>query len=195
MDVEYTYAAGDLLDNPHTYQYSQFCGVLFVEAWLKHRSEVIKEIGISSHPPGPNDVADCNCSDLIKLAHLLEDVYGELQEKENFIEASCAGTVKTLIKKFELTKRLYCSYDNNFKPTDRGDYRNLNNYLRFAEVMELYYKNTHDIPTLNVFLKIIDTLIASKEMLDELQRARLAWLIEREQEYVIGRLRRCGVVL
>ena len=90
----------------------------------------------------------------------------------------------SLIKKFETTKRLHEAYDQDFKAIDKKLHRNFRIYIRFAELCERSYLSEKSLITLNVYIKVIDTLCAySSELKPELG-ARLANLIGRERAFI-----------
>ena len=91
---------------------------------------------------------------------------------------------KTWIKKFEVTKRLFREYDENFRAIDKTAYHDLALYLRFAEIMEAAYRMIEDLSALNALLKIMDTLIAYRVQLTQTQGCRLAWLVDAEAVHV-----------
>ena len=116
-------------------------------------------------------------------------------DRGRLADARFKESVRRWVKKFEVSKRLFESYDTAFKPLDRAAYHDAALYLRFAEVVERAYDSTSELPFLNVLLKVVDTLIAMQDKLDADQRARLAGLIDREMAGVAALGRKCGVPL
>lgn len=180
MKVEYNYAHGNLLEDRHSYQYSKFLGLDFLRAWRKIRDAACNELGLPIPPPCPTEVYKPLAKPL-KTAQRLEEVMaGLIQGKLDELKPELA----IWVKKFEVSKRLFDEYDNNFKPLTKNDYHGLDAYLRYAEIMELVYTKNSDLPCLNVLLKVLDTLIAYKNELSLDNQARLAWLIARESGHI-----------
>jgi methionyl-tRNA formyltransferase len=172
--VSYDYARGDLLEDRNTYFYSRFQGREFLSAWRRQRDAVLTE---KSDFSGERKHAAMTPTD-----QLLETMGRELS-----VRGSNADTMRMLghlLQRFEVTKRLHGEYNASWRPTDTHDYRVMERYVRFAEVLELAYLSSAALPYLNVFLKCMDTLTASYARLDAGQRKRLRELIVREKSHV-----------
>lgn len=168
----YTYAQGDLLDKPNTYQYSKYHGNQFLTDWQQHRQEIMSELGEPQTPVWAAEAEPIPDKPPYRLDILLKHMPDDYK------------LLKTLIKKFEVTKKLYREYDQNFKPVDKSAYQDLSLYIRMAEVVEQAYSQTSDLMYLNVFLKLMDTLISRRKDLSEQEKKRLCWLIIQENKHV-----------
>lgn len=183
--VDYEYAHGALLDNPNTYQYSSYYGIEFLEAWISHRENVC--MGLQVHIKqnimidSPNQSVKAFCHTKTILQQILYQI-----QNEKIIETKKQILLKTLVKKFEVSKRLFNEYNEEFKPVDQFAYYDFDIYLLFAEVIESAYCLTSDFVYLNVLLKIIDTLIAYLKQFSEFQKSRLANLIQQEKKHVLS---------
>lgn len=193
--TQYSYAEGDLLEKPNTYQYSQYGGREFVLAWQSHRESVQAELG-EPISPVEADLTDSRLQELpCELHSLLEDIMADISNGNNMEQLVLKDVLNALVRKFEVTKRLYASYDKDLKAVNKYDYRNLELYLRFAEIVDRAYSNSNNLTFLNVMLKLTDTLIAFRNELKEGQKARLAWLINRERSHIFRCAKNCGVNL
>ncbi|GAU09384.1 hypothetical protein [Desulfoplanes formicivorans] len=180
MSTEYLYSQGNLLEDRHTYQYSQYMGYDFLKSWKESRNMVAVEFGTPLPPPTPQYPYQ-PLSTPIRTTQRLEELMAGLMQG---MFEELRQELGIWVKKFEVSKRLFDTYDSDFKPVTKDKYDDLSNYLRYAEIMEFAYRQNADLPYLNVLLKVIDTLIAySKYLLPENQ-ARLAWLIKREIYHV-----------
>ena len=172
--VSYDYASGDLLEDRNTYFYSRFQGQEFLSAWRRQRDAVLTE---KSDFSGEGKHAATTPTD-----QLLETIWRELS-----VRASSADTMRMLghlLQRFEATKRLHGEYSASWRPTDARDYRVMERYVRFAEILELAYSSSAALPHLNALLKCLDTLTALHVRLDAGQKKRLRELIVRERNHV-----------
>lgn len=176
-DQIYEYAQGDLLEKPHNYQYSAYKGMAFIHAWQESRDQVLPSLGSPAPPPEPFLEQENRFS----VHYFLENLMDEMLQGQ-----SVKSNLDIWTKKFEVSKRLFAEYNEQYKPVDKSKFHDMAAYVRYAEVMEKAYRGTAKLPYLNVFLKAMDTLIACKDRLDAQQKARLAWLVERERNYVLA---------
>lgn len=156
MDASYPYADGNLLDTPNTYFYTQYGGKDFLEAFRKSRMKIHSQLGGEALPPKSSVNAT---GDTLDVAGLLEAAYGTMQK--------------------EAIDRLMKKYGPNLRTL-----KNLELYLRAAEVFEQAYTQFGELPYLNVLLKLLDTLCAHHRDLASEEKKRLARLISRELFHV-----------
>ena len=195
----YPYATGNRLEDRNTYFYTEFLGHEFLNAWkccreraLAYFSSVCSDdtpphverfkLGAMPQPHSPNSVTGALLEEAAKLA--------ERQTSEQVDKL-----LMQWVKKFETSKRVYDSYDSDFRPVDRNVYGELSHYVRLAEIFESSYRRTEALPFLNALLKILDTLIAMQGDLPFSLAGRMAELIKREYLHVSKLARRTGVHL
>ena len=172
--VSYDYASGDLLEDRNTYFYSRFHGREFLSAWRKQRDAAIAGKGDFS---GEDKHVAMTPTD-----QLLETIWREVS-----VQRASADTMRKLghlLQRFEVTKRLHGEYGANWRPKDPRDYRKMERYVRFAEILEQAYSSFAALPHLNALLKCLDTLTALQAGLDTGQKERLRELIAREKKHV-----------
>ena len=88
--------------------------------------------------------------------------------------------IDTLLKKFEIRKRLFLSYNSNLEE-DEDRYDNLRNYLFLSNLGLIRYHETNNLKFLNTALKINDTLCSQIEKFeDEDDKLLLRYLLENE---------------
>lgn len=174
----YPYASGDLLEQRNTYFYAPFGGAAFLDAWRRQRAGALRAMSAlpaaatGAREPGPGGVDA-----------LLEDIHRSLTATR-IPPGEPMPALNRLVQRFEVSKRLHGEYDANWRPTDAADYRYMERYIRFAEILDLAHERTGALPYLNALLKIVDTLASQREALSAAQRARLACVIEHEQGHV-----------
>lgn len=193
--ITYSYASGDLLEHPQTYQYSKYNGALFLESWLQNRNQIKKELGEPTPPTEVSIDVSIHISPPYVLDDLLEAVMAGIWNDIDLEWGDPAFVLLMLVKKFEIHKRLYNEYDKDFQPINKDNYHELKYYIRFAEIVEKQYSIRKELPYLNVLLKLIDTLIASRSRLNPSEKSRLAWLIDREYNHVLTCAQNNGVSL
>jgi hypothetical protein len=169
----YPYANGELLENRHTYQYTEFKGKEFISAWKEMCNDICRK-------------ENSSLGEIIELRKHLDRLMERLIRGD--IENNDFKSLLNMwVQKFEVTKRLFVEYDLRFKPLDIKAYHDIRLYLRYAEVMAYAYKLTSNLPYLNVLLKVMDTLIAYKSMLNNEEKKRFVLLVE-QQVFFIDRL-------
>lgn len=173
--LTYVYATGDLIEQRQTYFYSEFYGESFLSAWRSQRAAALPERAESDPPPVPREART-------PTERLLDAI--RLDFTEGNVTADTHRVLASLIQRFEVTKRMHGEYNSTFRPVDPADYRDLEAYVRFAEVLDVAHAATQSLPSLNALLKCLDTLTAQPQRLDSSQQQRLRHLIRREGDHV-----------
>lgn len=195
--MEYGYVHGDLLEHPQNYQYSRYEGEGFLKAWQQQRSRLREGLSGGKKPveflrslePQHLNVQTQAMSTLTRLAELLEEL-----EEGTAQRLTMHQILAPWVKTFEVRKRLFGAYDGYMRPLDAQDYRNAAAYLLFACVMEAAWSRFQELPHLNVWMKVMDSMSSFATQLTEDEQGLLAWLIEREQKHISGLSSRLGVL-
>ena len=189
--MDYPYSKGNLLEQPNTYFYTPFNGKTFLEAWVEDRRKVIESLPVGSKtPPSAGFVSieefvrQVKSGKIVETEKLLEALYKALCVDKTKMRTDTLLLLNKIVKRFEVYKRIHSAYGVGFKAVDRTVYRDLNLYVRTAEVFELAYSVFGEFTYLNVLLKILDTLCSISQHLSIEQRSRLASLISREKLHV-----------
>lgn len=95
---------------------------------------------------------------------------------------TCSEWIEVFLKKFEVSKRLYVSYDTKLKPKVR-QYDQLENYALLAGLLIYRYRSTSNLKYLNATLKLVD-LLASVGVDRESPLIQLVMLATIEAEVV-----------
>lgn len=162
----YPYTETNLLENPQKYQMSAYLGKNFLINFFKSRKnqlkvlektgknfleldEIIKQLSINYSKNTLDDFLQTNIE--------TEEILSLLLIKfSNAIDNGITKILNEFIKKFEIKKRLYSSYDRNFKESS-SLYSNLRNYLLLSTLCLLAYKKNKNLKYLNTSLKLNDT--------------------------------------
>lgn len=181
--VIYPYASGDLLEDRHTYFYSEYAGRPFLDSWRTQRGGLLEKLPKAADPPsGKENVASLE-GDVIETDVLLDHLFAVVGN-DGAGESRCRDWLDKLVKKFEVTQRIHRAYGSSFRAIDPVDHKDPVRYLRLAEVLEAAYAATGELPYMNALLKCMDSLSTLAKRLPEVSRARLARLIERERGHV-----------
>lgn len=163
----YPYTETNLLENPQKYQMSPYLGKNFLIIFFKSREnqlkvlektgknfleldEIIKQLSINYSKNTLDDFLKTNIETEEILSLLLINF-------SNPIDNDITKILNEFIKKFEIKKRLYSSYDGNFKESS-SLYSNLRNYLILSTLCMLAYKKNKNLKYLNTSLKLNDTV-------------------------------------
>ncbi len=183
--MEYQYDNGDLLKNPQKYQKTEFIGNEFLIAYKKSRQQCIDKIENKKYEKNSYQNIVNKEIELIlhgKKIHLEKLLNELLNLKNNYNEKNSKNNIiiDTFLKKFEIRKRLFLSYNSNLEEGE-DRYDNLRNYLFLSNLGLIRYHETNNLKFLNTVLKINDTLCSQIEKLDdEDDKLLLRYLLENE---------------
>ena len=171
---QYPYSEGDKLECKNTYFYTSYFGKPFLDAWKSDRNKAIAGMEPVLVIPSPEPVPENDFS-----GHgVLERILKKIENPEE------SAMLLLLIKRFEVTKRVYLHYDSDLRPIDSSEFRELSLYLRFAEILGLAYEKFGHLFYLNAFIKVLDTLISVKDDILAEGQGRFARCIMQEMEVV-----------
>lgn len=179
--ISYPYSSGSLLDSPQNYMYTPYSGAAFVSDWYLSRDDFLIQYACSAtlYPLGslPEDISNLLVTDTI-LKRLCVDLRAGLYTSEyvNY-------WLPRLLKKFEVSKRLYHSYSvdaPHVKIVENG-FDNLTLYLLLAESLIRAWANKPMSQYINGLLKLVDTLLSQISLLDEVESSSLAWIVLAER--------------
>jgi hypothetical protein len=170
-DNLYVYFDNDAPNSKINYSYSTFHGSTFINSWRKNRMAV-----------------ELSRVNEFKIKFFSNTETGKTFERwiqegfHNFPDES--SDLLLLLKRFEVTKKIYDSYDSEFRPDSKSKYDNLSLYAMFGYVLVRAYKETQFLPLLNTLLKINDILISQKTMLDQRTNELAAFTINEEHRFI-----------
>lgn len=175
MTASYPYGEGDLLSQPHTYFYSAFGGRAFLDAWRAQRLALAAWFDASATSPQPGSV---DTDEACRLFAATATDFDRGQRDD------ALPVVARLVQRFEVSKRVYGSYDLAMRPVDREDYRVLPRYVVFGELLERAYRASRYLPCLNALLKLNDILAAHRDAVPTGWRSTAARLQRAELQHV-----------
>ena len=123
----------------------------------------------------------------------LGKIYTSLQSENHSSSTDIFSDIDLILKKFEVSKRIYDFYLPEFKKSDDSDFKNLNNYLQLASILSRSYEIKNKLNYLNGMLKVNDTLISVFYELSGLEKKNLAWLIRMELNHVSKLASKLGI--
>ena len=177
--LEYQYDNGDLLKK------TEFKGNEFLIAYKKSRQQCIDKIENRKYKKnryqsmGNNDIELILHDKKIYLEKLLNELLN-LKTNDNEKNSKNNIIIDTFLKKFEIRKRLFLSYNSNLEE-DEDRYDNLRNYLFLSNLGLIRYHETNNLKFLNTVLKINVSLCSQIEKLeDEDDKLLLRYLLENE---------------
>jgi len=98
--------------------------------------------------------------DNINLQEIFNIVLRNINKQEFLYSKPVDEFFNSLIKSFEVRKKIYRNYYPPFKPVDDNDYKQLKDYLIFACFMGFFYLITDNLKYLNTLIKLNDTLLS-----------------------------------
>ena len=165
------------MGHPQTYFYIQFEGPEFLDSWWRSRQTALDSL------PAPNGAVPPVDTEASGTAGLLERAFEEATSASTK-RTSLPFHAETVLRKYEVGKRIYDLYDERLKPASREQYRTHEYYVRAGESFDAAYAAIGDLRALNALLKCLDTLTAHVNELNSGLGARVARLILNERKYV-----------
>tara|TARA_B100000767_G_scaffold235683_1_gene229068 strand:- start:1559 stop:2650 length:1092 start_codon:yes stop_codon:yes gene_type:complete len=168
LDRKYKYTKKSLLENPHKYEYSKFEGDQF---FIRHQNDRKDSINFlekrSSYLNNEFKLEKLKYINHLNDKHLiLKDFLIYLLQNNNELESQ-KDIVLTLIKRFEVGKKLYLTYDLEEIRKSSLDYKNNLSYALFSLVLQKYYERESGkevkLIYLNAILKLNDILSSIKQ--------------------------------
>jgi len=168
VNKEYKYTKTSLLERPHKYEYSKFEGNSFflghkkdregAVIFLKDRLAYLKENSVKS--------GELRCNTRLSDEHIvLKDFLVKLLQGNELKKQK--NTILTLIKRFEVGKKLYSTYDSKEIRKNTQKFKQYINYPLFSLVLQRYYEGEaieeKKLIYLNAILKVNDILSSIRQ--------------------------------
>lgn len=164
--IEYIYSKVNSLEDPKVYDFTRFKfeGKDFLEIYKESRNKAIE---ICRKKTSNSEIQKYNSDFDVEKTEEIDTL--ELLKKINY----CFNTdideadknMKKLIKKYEVTKKLFEKYNKEFK-SEEGSCENFLIYSLFSINLYLGYKKIKTLDYLNALIKVNDMLIANLNKLN-----------------------------
>ncbi len=202
--MEYQYSVNDHFKFPEKYQMTPFKNIDFLKAYKKSRElnlelfkensnstynldNILKKISLKNKTKLYKEIKIKNIKTEKLLKFLLIDVIKNEKGSESILDL--------MIKKFEIKKKLFGSYDSEFKENVK-EFSNLKNYIFLSLICLLKFEKTHNLKFLNVSLKLNDLISSQITKLFSVEEVMLySFIIKKEIELVLSLCKRKMVLL
>jgi hypothetical protein len=179
--MKYPYSDGDKISEPNTYFYTEYIGLDFFDYFDESRNNILSLDNKSIKPVISNKRSNSLKANTLNTIDYLNELFSLLIDKRG---VDTYKKVDFLLKKFEISKKIYNVYDLEWRPTNQSNAFSFKLYIGFALILDTSYKNTRKLNYLNALLKIIDSLVSVYEDLDILEKRNLTWLILEETKHI-----------
>jgi hypothetical protein len=196
----YTYSKKNLFEITEKYQNTSFHGLEFLKHYTESRQTLILELRKKS----TGTVRFKQILDIIqKKKNLFESKKDGNRQTENIFYNICLDInneakifeINKYIKKFEVTKKIFSTYDMNLKPITE-DYKIIRNYLLLSLICLLKYKKSKKIQFLSTILKLNDIICSQIYKIDELDDILFSqYVLKLELKYINELATRKGIVI
>ena len=182
---KYPFTSDDPLAKKIIYNYFPYGGTKFLEDFRQYRLSFLNVE--KSSPLLFSDLVDKLCFALQSSSSNI--AYTLMRDVRDGINSShpqhSIATVRSLIKNFEVNKRLYDSYSLKPKLSRSGCVSiDLNLYLYFGILLVETYKSTQILPALNSLSKLLDILCSLYCKFNERQSLIFSTLIDLELDFL-----------
>ena len=181
--MTYKYICNDPLAEKINYEYSPYLGQLFIDQWKNYRDKFRLNnqnsiLGIDTEYKNQLDIH----SEKIVTKDLIYFIKSKF-DNDNKDSEDIKESTNWLIKRFELTKRIYTNYEKTERGgKGTGEFRDLSLYLDFAELLIKAYKSYSHLPSLNSLIKCLDIVMCYENLLNKNEKLRLSNIIKIESE-------------
>ena len=201
--IPYSYTRNNLLDIPQNYQMSSYEGPDFLISYQFSRKKIITElektpdfISFSNNFFSSQDISDVY--EIIKknkfsTNELYHSIIMELIS--NSKNTQTIPIIDKFLKKFEIRKRIFLNYDNEFNIIG-DEFKEIQNYVLLSFMCLIRYQTTSDLKYLNTFLKLNDLICSAKKLIvNKIDISLFHYLLTSEMKYVLKLLDESGIWL
>ena len=201
--IPYSYTRNNLLDIPQNYQMSSYEGPDFLISYQFSRKKIITElekmpdfISFSNNFFSSQDISDVY--EIIKknkfsTNELYHSIIMELISNPK--NTQTIPIIDKFLKKFEIRKRIFLNYDNEFNIIG-DEFKEIQNYVLLSFMCLIRYQTTSDLKYLNTFLKLNDLICSAKKLIvNKIDISLFHYLLTSEMKYVLKLLDESGIWL
>ncbi|MBZ9786729.1 hypothetical protein LB456_04595 [Psychroflexus sp. CAK57W] len=177
----YKYLKSDAPNEKINYSYSSFHGQEFIDAYRRTRKGFITKKQLPSIYDSISSQLSLNWTNGYLETEAIFDFWLiRLIEDKEWIDSE----INLLIKRFEVTKKIYTTYKEDMRPIDKTSYHDVVNYAKFGLVLAKMYKNTNYFPALNALIKISDIILSNEKFYGKKNNLYVQSVIREEFELV-----------
>ena len=159
--MAYKYITENNLYDKQTYMYSQYGGMDFLKEYVDTREKYLNKCEKLE-----NAATECSGEETT-LNDVVQDLLNIRQAlKSNGQDSRAIDLINAYTKSFEVRKRIYEEYDNNWKPIGNMEFEDYEAYLIFADCLILSYGYTRCLKYFSCLIKVNDTLLSVQDKLD-----------------------------
>lgn len=168
INNQYTYTKENLLIYPHKYQYSKYEGVKFFKKFNYDRKLSLDFLNKRLMKLYQNDLSSYKLKSKIYINNnnlVLKEFLIHLYNSDTIEFKKQKHIMELLIKRFEVGKKLYLTYDLKEIRKSSLEYEELLSYPLFSLVLQKYYNytiNEQKLTYLNAILKVNDIISSIK---------------------------------
>ncbi len=166
----YEYITNNNLEDRQNYMYSEFGGVEFLKLYRLSREQYLKGLKESSR------------EEIIANHDTRKDLNQVLRNLKCGDYNKTKDVLNDYVKRFEVSKRLYTEYKQNWKVANNASYDNLDLYMLLADCCLESYKLSGCTKYFSCLLKIDDTLLSVSSSLTCLESEHLKEIVIKELE-------------
>lgn len=168
------------------YSYSKFYGSSFLAAWRRSRidyldNQIVPELGDCFKT---NKTVDWNEAEFVESADLLDDWIYSISASDQYR----IDLILLLIKRFEVTKKVYTTYSELMRPKDKTEVGSMTHFGKWGIVLALVFDYTGRLPALNGLIKVNDILISNPQMKPKEALKSISMEVELVEKLIISKL-------
>lgn len=172
--MSYKYVTKNNLYEKQTYMYSEYEGMQFIKEYLNVRNSCLDKPESGTDHTYVYKIDETNSP----VRRGLKELYCKLENGE--CSDDIINVLNAYTKSFEVRKRIYDAYDQNWKPLSDAGFEDYINYMLLAECLIQAYKYTNILKYFSCLLKVDDTLISVKDQLVGQEKDYLCTIIREE---------------
>ena len=164
IDNDYSYTTNNLLNFPQKYQFSQYEGKDFFEIYKKDRIQTLDFLKKRLEKITDKNIDNINFNNKSYISNnnlILKDFLIYLNNAENQELEKQKKNIILLIKRFEVSKKLFSTYEIVSMKKTSTKFEELINYSLFSLVVQKFYHTANEqnkLLYLNTILKINDII-------------------------------------
>ncbi len=179
---KYKYVNNNAPSEKINYSYSKYLGLEFIEQWKSSRKENL--IGLELIDLR-DFVSNNEIDDVVSEYTLAHIMFLEWIDSIDINRFDMIRNVNLLVKRFEVTKRIYIEYNKEMRPNNKENYFNIQNYCLFGIALGKLFSKTKNYQFLNAHLKINDILLGWKNNIKEKELSLRSFSFDLEYNNVI----------